>query len=145
MQLINNEWLSGPIVTQGSRSSSVRFRGQRWCGHCRWWRWSQIILNTYCYQCQVLYYPLMYPCLSSIICRNHVSSFHSILAAELYTDIKPDDSSVKATKRGKGKKEKKRPAVDPLEKKKPKLDELKVLKRSQHTLDCCSAILVQLF
>ncbi|KAF3700952.1 Otoferlin Fer-1-like protein 2 [Channa argus] len=41
-------------------------------------------------------------------------------------DIKPDDSSVKGTKRGKGKKEKKKQAVDPFEKKKPKLDELKV-------------------
>ncbi|KAI3367492.1 hypothetical protein L3Q82_026341 [Scortum barcoo] len=40
-------------------------------------------------------------------------------------DIKPDDSPVKGTKRGKGKKEKKKQA-DPFEKKKPKLDELKV-------------------
>ncbi|XP_060919336.1 otoferlin-like [Labrus mixtus] len=40
-------------------------------------------------------------------------------------DIKPDDSPVKGTKRGKGKKEKKR-QLDPFEKKKPKLDELMV-------------------
>uniref|UniRef100_UPI003AAC01DE otoferlin-like isoform X1 n=1 Tax=Centroberyx gerrardi TaxID=166262 RepID=UPI003AAC01DE len=40
-------------------------------------------------------------------------------------DIKPDDSPVKGTKRGKGKKEKKKP-VDFSEKRKPKLDELKV-------------------
>ncbi|XP_076013626.1 otoferlin-like [Genypterus blacodes] len=39
-------------------------------------------------------------------------------------DIKPDDSPVKGTKKGKGKK--KRPAADPFERKKPKLDELKV-------------------
>ncbi|KAG7229088.1 hypothetical protein INR49_013029 [Caranx melampygus] len=39
-------------------------------------------------------------------------------------DIKPDDSPVKGTKKGKGKK--KKPAADPLDKKKPKLDELKV-------------------
>ncbi|XP_053700525.1 otoferlin-like [Synchiropus splendidus] len=39
-------------------------------------------------------------------------------------DVKPDDSPVKGSKRGKGKK--KKPALDPLEKKKPKLDELKV-------------------
>ncbi|XP_042356383.1 otoferlin-like [Plectropomus leopardus] len=41
-------------------------------------------------------------------------------------DIKPDDSPVKGTKRGKGKKEKRRAGGDPFEKKKPKLDELKV-------------------
>uniref|UniRef100_A0A672HCY4 Otoferlin b n=1 Tax=Salarias fasciatus TaxID=181472 RepID=A0A672HCY4_SALFA len=41
-------------------------------------------------------------------------------------NIKPDDSPVKGTKRGKGKKEKKKLAADPFEKKKPKLDELKV-------------------
>ncbi|KAM7376197.1 hypothetical protein PAMP_005940 [Pampus punctatissimus] len=41
-------------------------------------------------------------------------------------DIKPDDSPVKGTKKGKGKKEKKRSALDPAEKKKPKMDELKV-------------------
>ncbi|XP_065803788.1 otoferlin-like [Labrus bergylta] len=40
-------------------------------------------------------------------------------------DIKPDDFPVKGPKRGKGKKEKKR-QLDPFEKKKPKLDELKV-------------------
>lgn len=51
---------------------------------------------------------------------------HSVLTANLYSDIKPDDSPVKGTRRGKGKKEKKR-AADPFEKKKPKLDELKVL------------------
>ncbi|XP_023122869.1 otoferlin-like isoform X1 [Amphiprion ocellaris] len=39
-------------------------------------------------------------------------------------DIKPDESPVKGTKKGKGKK--KRPAVDSVERKKPKLDELKV-------------------
>lgn len=64
------------------------------------------------------------------------SSFHSVLTAKLYSDIKPDDSSVKGTKRGKGKKEKKKLAVDPLEKKKPKLDELKVLKWAQRILYC---------
>ncbi|KAF7670051.1 hypothetical protein LDENG_00084550 [Lucifuga dentata] len=41
-------------------------------------------------------------------------------------DIKPDDSPVKGSKKGKGKKEKKKPAADQWEKKKPKLDELKV-------------------
>lgn len=49
----------------------------------------------------------------------------SLLTANLYSDIKPDDSPVKGTKRGKSKKEKKKVA-DPFEKKKPKLDELKV-------------------
>lgn len=56
------------------------------------------------------------------------------LTAELYSDIKPDETSGKSAKRGKGKKEKKKPAGDPFEKKKPKLDELKVLKWSQHML-----------
>eukprot|EP00064_Thunnus_orientalis_P012952 superscaffoldBa00002049_g12988 len=51
---------------------------------------------------------------------------HSILTANLYSDIKPDDSPVKGTKRGKGKKDKKRPVLDPAGKRKPKLDELKV-------------------
>ncbi|PWA29796.1 hypothetical protein CCH79_00007975 [Gambusia affinis] len=37
-----------------------------------------------------------------------------------------DDAPAKAPKRGKGKKDKKRAAVDPFERKKPKLDELKV-------------------
>ncbi|KAK5623686.1 hypothetical protein CRENBAI_008292 [Crenichthys baileyi] len=41
-------------------------------------------------------------------------------------EIKADDSPVKGHKRGKGKKDKKRPAVDTFERKKPKLDELKV-------------------
>lgn len=41
-------------------------------------------------------------------------------------EIKADDAPVKGPKRGKGKKDKKRLAVDPFEKKKPKLDELKV-------------------
>lgn len=48
--------------------------------------------------------------------------------ANLYSDIKPDDSPVKGPKRGKGKKEKKK---DPFEKKKPKLEELKVLSPSE--------------
>ncbi len=71
-------------------------------------------------------------------CGIHVSSallprpksplppLHSVLTANLYSDIKPDDSPVKGTKRGKGKKEKKK-SPEPFEKKKPKLDELKVL------------------
>ncbi|XP_019746093.1 otoferlin-like isoform X1 [Hippocampus comes] len=41
-------------------------------------------------------------------------------------DIKPDDSPVKGSRRGKGKKDKKKATVDPVEKKKAKLDELKV-------------------
>lgn len=41
-------------------------------------------------------------------------------------EIKPDDSPVKGPKRGKGKKDKKKHTIDPFEKKKPKLDELKV-------------------
>lgn len=65
-----------------------------------------------------------------------VSPLHSVLTANLYSDIKPDDSPIKGTKRGKGKKEKKKPAVDPLEKKKPKLDELKVLKWSRSIMYC---------
>lgn len=44
----------------------------------------------------------------------------------LYSEIKTDDSPVKGSKRGKGKKEKKK-TVEPAEKKKPKLEELKVL------------------
>lgn len=44
----------------------------------------------------------------------------------LYSEIKTDDSPVKGSKRGKGKKEKKKMA-EPTEKKKPKLEELKVL------------------
>lgn len=48
---------------------------------------------------------------------------HAVLTANLYSDIKPDDSPVKGTKRGKGKKKK---MPDMFEKKKPKLDELKV-------------------
>lgn len=55
--------------------------------------------------------------------------FPSPLTANLYSDIKPDDSPAKGTKRGKGKKEKKK-AADPFEKKKPKLEELKVLSHS---------------
>lgn len=54
-----------------------------------------------------------------------------VLTTNLYSDIKPDDSPVKGTKKGKGKKDKKKPAVDPYEKKKPKLDELKV-----YSCDC---------
>lgn len=85
-------------------------------------------------------------------CGIHVSSalllqpphptppLHSVLTANLYSDIKPDDSPVKGTKRGKGKKEKKKLA-DPFEKKKPKLDELKVLD-SAPTLQL-KAILIQ--
>lgn len=53
--------------------------------------------------------------------------------------IKPDNSPVKGIKRGKGKKEKKK-AADSLEKKKPRLDELKVL---APTLQL-KAILIQL-
>lgn len=45
--------------------------------------------------------------------------------ADLNSDIKPDDSPVKGTKKGKGKKEKKK-AAEPFERRKPKLDELKV-------------------
>ncbi|XP_053191078.1 otoferlin-like [Scomber japonicus] len=41
-------------------------------------------------------------------------------------DIKPDDSPVKGTKRGKGKKEKKKLALDSADRRRPKLDELKV-------------------
>lgn len=41
------------------------------------------------------------------------------------SDIKPDDFPVKGTKKGKGKKEKKK-TPDSFERKKPKLDELKV-------------------
>ncbi|XP_061899144.1 otoferlin-like isoform X2 [Entelurus aequoreus] len=41
-------------------------------------------------------------------------------------DVKPDDSPVKGSKRGKGKKDRKKAAMDPLEKKKAKLEELKV-------------------
>ncbi|MEQ2224140.1 hypothetical protein ILYODFUR_004400 [Ilyodon furcidens] len=41
-------------------------------------------------------------------------------------EINADDSPVKGHKRGKGKKDKKRPTVDIFERKKPKLDELKV-------------------
>ncbi|MEQ2307824.1 hypothetical protein AMECASPLE_022125 [Ameca splendens] len=41
-------------------------------------------------------------------------------------EIKADDSPVKGHKRGKGKKDKKRSTVDTFERKKPKLDELKV-------------------
>lgn len=44
----------------------------------------------------------------------------------LYSEIKTDDSPVKGSKRGKGKKEKKK-TFEPAEKKKPKLEELKVL------------------
>lgn len=44
----------------------------------------------------------------------------------LYSEIKTDDSPVKGSKRGKGKKEKKKTA-EPAERKKPKLEELKVL------------------
>lgn len=51
--------------------------------------------------------------------------------ANLYSEINTDDSPVKGSKRGKGKKEKKKTA-EPAEKKKPKLEELKVLGT------CCS-------
>lgn len=44
----------------------------------------------------------------------------------LHSEIKTDDSPVKGSKRGKGKKEKKKTA-EPAEKKKPRLEELKVL------------------
>lgn len=44
----------------------------------------------------------------------------------LHPEIKIDDSPVKGSKRGKGKKEKKK-TVEPAAKKKPKLEELKVL------------------
>lgn len=64
---------------------------------------------------------------SSALSTPHLAPpLHSVLTANLYSDIKPDDSPVKGTKRGKGKKDK-RKAVEPFEKKKPKLDELKVL------------------
>lgn len=56
-----------------------------------------------------------------------VPPLQSVLTANLYSDIKPDDSPMKGTKKGKGKKDKKKPTADPYEKKKPKLDELKVL------------------
>uniref|UniRef100_A0A668AU56 Otoferlin n=1 Tax=Myripristis murdjan TaxID=586833 RepID=A0A668AU56_9TELE len=49
----------------------------------------------------------------------------SALTANLYSDIKPDDSPVKGTKKGKGKKDKKKSSDAP-ERRKPKLDELKV-------------------
>uniref|UniRef100_A0AAX7V4X1 Otoferlin n=1 Tax=Astatotilapia calliptera TaxID=8154 RepID=A0AAX7V4X1_ASTCA len=58
--------------------------------------------------------------------RSAPSPCPCVLTTNLYSDIKPDDSPVKGTKKGKGKKDKKKPAVDPYEKKKPKLDELKV-------------------
>lgn len=66
--------------------------------------------------------------MSRVLCSFTPTLLHSILTTNLYSDIKPDDSPVKGTKRGKGKKEKKRSALDPAEKRKPKLDELKVLK-----------------
>uniref|UniRef100_A0A672ZSN8 Otoferlin b n=1 Tax=Sphaeramia orbicularis TaxID=375764 RepID=A0A672ZSN8_9TELE len=50
--------------------------------------------------------------------------FASIETLTEVRNIKPDDSPVKGSKKGKGKK--KKPAADPGEKKKPKLDELKV-------------------
>lgn len=53
-------------------------------------------------------------------------SLHAVLNANLYSDIKPDDFPVKGTKRGKGKKDKKK-SIDAFERRKPKLDELKVL------------------
>lgn len=46
-------------------------------------------------------------------------------------EIKPDDSRVKGTKKGKAKK--KKSTVDPFEKKKPKLDELKVFPKELET------------
>lgn len=52
--------------------------------------------------------------------------FFSPTFANLYSEIKTDDSPVKSSKRGKGKKEKKK-TTEPAEKKKPKLEELKVL------------------
>lgn len=59
----------------------------------------------------------------------HSSIFISPVAVvftALYSDIKSEDSPVKS-KKGKGKKDKKKMTVDPVGKKKPKLDELKVL------------------
>lgn len=79
-------------------------------------------------QCYVVFVNFHMKLISQVLCStppNPAPSFHAILTAKLYSDIKPDDTSVKGTKRGKGKK--KRPVVDSLEKKKPKLDELKVL------------------
>ena len=68
----------------------------------------------------------------------HPPLLHAVLTANLYSDIKPDDSPVKGTKRGKGKKKK---MQDPFEKKKPKLDELKV--RVSVSMPQPEAILIQ--
>lgn len=46
---------------------------------------------------------------------------------------------MKGTKRGKGKREKKKPLFDPFEKKKPKLDELKVRVSAHGACDSNSA------
>lgn len=67
--------------------------------------------------------------MSRVLCSsNHhpAPPRHSVLTANLYSDIKLDDSPVKGTKKGKGKKKKEKLGIDPFEKKKPKLDELKV-------------------
>lgn len=68
-------------------------------------------------------------CLECFVLSSHVPLFDSssLLVAKLYSEIKPDDSRVKGTKKGKAKK--KKSTVDPFEKKKPKLDELKVQSR----------------
>lgn len=66
----------------------------------------------------------------------------SALTANLHSDIKPDDSPVKGTKKGKGKKDKKKSADAP-ERRKPKLDELKVLKCVLHKLHRSKSSLTQ--
>lgn len=68
-------------------------------------------------------------CCRQLSCGIHVSSpvLFSPTFPNLYSEIKTDDSAVKGSKRGKGKKEKKKTAAEPAEKKKPKLEELKVL------------------
>lgn len=67
-------------------------------------------------------------CFWQLSCGVHVSG--SVLFSPTFTnlcsEIKTDDSPAKSSKRGKGKKEKKKTA-EPAEKKKPKLEELKVL------------------
>lgn len=65
-------------------------------------------------------------CFWQLSCGIHVLSsvFFSPTFTNLYSEIKIDDSPVKGSKRGKGKKKK---TVEPAEKKKPKLEELKVL------------------
>lgn len=65
-------------------------------------------------------------CFWQLSCGIHVSSsvLFSLTTTNLYSEIKIDDSPVKGSKRGKGKKKK---MAEPTEKKKPKLEELKVL------------------